>query len=46
MKLFYLSNINTIIALGKIAFDACINFYKKDFLIKNKDYYFFSWLQI
>ncbi len=36
----YLKNINTIVALGKIAFDACINFYKKDFEIKNKDFSF------
>ena len=27
-------------ALGKIAFDACLNFYKEDFPIKNKDYVF------
>ena len=36
-----LSEINTIVALGKIAFDACLNFYKKDYLIKNKDFVFF-----
>ena len=35
-----LKNINVILALGKIAFDACINFYKEDFDIKNKDYVF------
>ena len=35
-----LSNINTILALGKIAFEACLNFYKEDFPIKNKDYIF------
>ena len=35
-----LTNINTIIALGKIAFDACINFYKEQFPIKNNDYVF------
>ena len=37
----YLKNVKIILALGKIAFDACINFYKKDYLIKNKDYTFF-----
>ena len=31
---------NTILALGKIAFDACINFYKQDYIMKNKDYTF------
>ncbi len=36
----FLSRINTILALGKIAFDACLNFYKKDFPIQNKDYIF------
>ena len=35
-----LSGINTIVALGKIAFDACLNFYKEDYLIKNKDFVF------
>ena len=36
----YLKNINIILALGKIAFDACLNFYKEDYAIKNKDYIF------
>ena len=27
-------------ALGKIAFDACINFYKQKYEIKNKDFIF------
>ena len=36
----YLSNINVILALGKIAFDACLNFYKQDYKIKNKNYIF------
>ena len=35
-----LSNINTIMALGRIAFEACLNFYKEDFPIKNKNYIF------
>jgi len=36
----YLKNINIILALGKVAFDACLNFYKEDYIIKNKDYTF------
>jgi uracil-DNA glycosylase family 4 len=36
----YLNKVNIILALGKIAFDACINFYKEDYLIKNKDFVF------
>ena len=39
-EISFLSKINTIIALGKIAFDACLNFYKEDFYIRNKDYIF------
>ena len=35
-----LTNVNTILALGKIAFDACLNFYKESFPIKNKDHVF------
>ncbi len=35
-----LSNVNTILALGKIAFDACLNFYKEKYPIKSKDYVF------
>ena len=35
-----LKNVKTIIALGKIAFDACIQFYKENYLLKNKDYIF------
>jgi len=35
-----LTEINTIVALGKIAFDACINFYKKKYDIKNIKYNF------
>jgi len=35
-----LNNINTIVALGKIAFDACLNFYMLDYEIKRKDYLF------
>ena len=36
----YLSNVNVILSLGKIAFDTCINFYKVDFQIQNKDFKF------
>jgi len=36
----FLTNTNIILALGKIAFDACINFYKEDYDIHNKDYIF------
>jgi len=36
----FLQNINTIVALGKIAFDACLNFYEQDYEIKRKDYIF------
>ena len=35
-----LKNINTILALGKIGHDACINYYKQQYEIKNKDYMF------
>ena len=36
----YLKKINTIVALGKIAFDACLNFYMQDYDLKRKDYTF------
>ncbi len=35
-----LKNIKIIIALGKIAFDACIQFYKESYFLKNKNYIF------
>ena len=35
-----LSNVKIIVALGKIAFDACIKFYKGTYFLKNKDYLF------
>jgi len=35
-----LDKTNTILALGKIAFDACVNFYKENYPIKRKDYIF------
>lgn len=36
----YLNKINTIVALGKIAFDACLNFYMQDYKIKRKNFIF------
>ena len=36
----YLTKVSIILAFGKIAFDACLNFYKEDYEIKNKDYIF------
>ena len=36
----YLTKINTIVALGKIAFDACLNFYMQDYDLKRKDFVF------
>ena len=35
-----LKNITIILALGKIGHDACINYYKQHYEIKNKDYVF------
>ena len=35
-----LKNINVILALGKIAYDACINYYKQENNIRNKDFIF------
>ena len=35
-----LRNVKIIVALGKIAFDACIQFYKETYFLKNKDYFF------
>jgi uracil-DNA glycosylase family 4 len=35
-----LKNVKIIVALGKIAFDACIQFYKETYFLKNKDYVF------
>ena len=35
-----LKNTTTVLALGKIAFDACINYYKQQYDIRNKDYIF------
>ena len=39
-EIYFLNKVTTILALGKIAFDACLNFYKQDYSIKNKDYKF------
>jgi len=35
-----LSKVNTIVALGKVAFDACLNFYNDTYSIKKKDFLF------
>ena len=35
-----LKNVKIIIALGKIAFDACVEFYKVNYFLKSKDYVF------
>ena len=35
-----LKEVKVIIALGKIAFDACIQFYKENYVLKNKNYKF------
>ena len=37
-----LKNTSTILALGKIAYDACINYYKQQYDIKNKDFILYS----
>ena len=39
-EIYYLNKVSTILALGKIAFDACLHFYKQDYTIKNKDFQF------
>ena len=36
----FLVKINTIVTLGKIAFDACLNFYMQDYDLKRKDFVF------
>ncbi len=36
----FLNKVNTIVALGKIAFDACLNFYMQDYNLKRKDFIF------
>ena len=36
----FLPRTNTIVALGKIAFDACLNFYKDNYPIRSRDYIF------
>jgi len=35
-----LKEVKIIVALGKIAFDACFRFYKNDYFLKNSDYIF------
>jgi len=39
-EIHHLCQVNTIVALGKIAFDACLTFYKENYPIKNKDHVF------
>ena len=39
-EIHLLKNTSTILALGKIAYDACINYYKQQYDIRNKDYIF------
>ena len=39
-EIHLLCQVNTIVALGKIAFDACLTFYKENYSIKNRDYEF------
>ena len=36
----YLKNVRVIVALGKIGYDACLNYYKQYYQIKNKDFIF------
>ena len=36
----HLKNISVIVALGKIGYDACLNYYKQYYEIKNKDFIF------
>ena len=36
----FLTNANIILALGKVAFDACLDFYKTDYMIKKKNFIF------
>ena len=40
LEIDLLRNVKIIVALGKIAFDACIQFYKETYFLKNKDYLF------
>ena len=40
VEISLLKNVKIIIALGKIAFDACIEFYKETYFLRNKDYIF------
>ena len=42
----YLTKINTIVALGKIAFDACLNFYMQDYDLEEKRFCISAWNRI
>ena len=39
-EISYLKNVSIIVALGKIGYDACLNYYKQYYEIKNKDFTF------
>ena len=39
-EISYLKNVSIIVALGKIGYDACLNYYKQYYAIKNKDFIF------
>ena len=39
-EIYFLSNVKTILALGKIAFDTYLNLYKKKYKLKSKDFKF------
>ena len=39
-EISYLKNVSIIVALGKIGYDACLNYYKQYYQIKNKDFVF------
>ena len=39
-EISYLKNVSIIVALGKIGYDACLNYYKQYYEIKNKDIIF------
>ncbi len=39
-EISYLKNVSIIVALGKIGYDACLNYYKQYYEIKNKDFIF------
>tara|TARA_B100000579_G_scaffold429678_1_gene441831 strand:+ start:854 stop:1528 length:675 start_codon:yes stop_codon:yes gene_type:complete len=40
-EIILLKNLNTIVALGKVAFDSCVKFYKNNYILKNEKLIFF-----